>query len=276
MKKRLFTILFLLFVVLKYPNTAAAVNCNASVMNVCGTSGGCRTGEWCRPDGDGGYKCFVQANPDVCPQPTADDPPGLRCGQTDTLDVCGSVAGCPAGQKCTNRAGGTGRIVPPTCIRIAGECGVPETVNTGTPGTCNIHGLGQFGPDGGCEDYLERCTKRRTGLSYVYECIVDDVIKPPTCTGSNGEGFPTALGCIAFDTLSIAAQSTIFLVGISGGLALVLFGWASIRIMFSGGLNQQTLADAKDSYGAVIAGLLMLAASAFLYKVIGQQVLGIF
>lgn len=86
----------------------------------------------------------------------------------------------------------------------------------------------------------------------------------------------TAIGCISFNVVNQTAR--FFLawgLGIGGGIALFLIGVSGIMLATSSGVPARVEA-AKSLFSGAISGLVMLALSVFLLRVIGVNVLGLF
>lgn len=86
----------------------------------------------------------------------------------------------------------------------------------------------------------------------------------------------TAIGCIPYGNNTALAK--FFLswgVGIAGGIAFVLIVFAAYQIMTSSG-DPKRLSAGKSLLTAAIAGLLLVIMSAFILRLVGVNVLGIF
>lgn len=95
------------------------------------------------------------------------------------------------------------------------------------------------------------------------------------CGTEENPGAMTALGCIPFNTIKLAAKSNAFFLGISGAIALILLARAAYIMMTSEG-NPASLAEAKESVTAVITGVLMLILAVFILRLLGSGFLGLF
>lgn len=95
------------------------------------------------------------------------------------------------------------------------------------------------------------------------------------CAGSPGT-VSTAIGCIDFNDINQTAA--FFLrwgLGIAGGVALVMIGLASFRIMTSQG-DPRRLQGGQELLLSAIGGLLMIVLSVYLLRFIGVDLLQIF
>lgn len=97
---------------------------------------------------------------------------------------------------------------------------------------------------------------------------------PKTCP-VGGTGFETAIGCIPVE--SPQGFATFFIkwaMGIAGGIALVLIGYAGFMIMTSAG-NPQKLQAGKELLTAAITGLVLLLFGVFALRFVGVDILKI-
>jgi hypothetical protein len=99
----------------------------------------------------------------------------------------------------------------------------------------------------------------------------------PTDLTSDPTGrIATAIGCIPF--LSITGMLRFlypWAIGMAGGIALLLIGYAGFQIITAAG-NPQKLQSGKELLWAAIGGILLIAFSSFILRVIGVDVLQIF
>lgn len=94
-----------------------------------------------------------------------------------------------------------------------------------------------------------------------------------TCPESN---INSAIGCIPFnDTNAIAGFFLRWALGIAGGVALSMIGFAGYRIMTSQG-DPRRLQGGQELLLSAIGGLLMVVLSIYLMRFIGVDLLGIF
>jgi len=98
--------------------------------------------------------------------------------------------------------------------------------------------------------------------------------KVPTCEGKYGIGFPSALGCFPFDSVQAAAASNVFLLGISGAIALLMIARAAFIYMTSQG-DPAKIMEVRESITAVVFGILMLAFAVFILRFFGDTLLGL-
>lgn len=96
-----------------------------------------------------------------------------------------------------------------------------------------------------------------------------------TCPGA-GLTINTAIGCIPInDTNALMSFILGWAISVGGGVAFLLILFAGFQILTSGGNPQKTQAG-KELLTAAVSGLLMIIFSAFLLRIIGVNVLGIF
>jgi hypothetical protein len=92
-------------------------------------------------------------------------------------------------------------------------------------------------------------------------------------------GINTAIGCVPITSLSGSGGFMSFVLGwgtgVAGGVAFLLMLFAGFQIMTSSG-NPQKLQAGKELLGAAISGLLLLIFSAFILRLVGVDILGIF
>lgn len=92
-------------------------------------------------------------------------------------------------------------------------------------------------------------------------------------TGNCGDGYiDTALGCLPYDRTGFIMALLRFVVGISGGIALVVMLSGTIQIMTAGG-DAKKLQSGRDLFTAAIAGLLFLIFSAAILRIFGTDIL---
>lgn len=120
----------------------------------------------------------------------------------------------------------------------------------------------------------------------------------PVCTSSKGEpctdtadeagkgianikegrlkqsGLLTALGCINTDPVAFVNELLRFSAGISGGIALLLMIFGSIRMMTSAGDAEQLKAG-REQFASAVVGLLFIIFSVLLLQIIGVNILKI-
>jgi hypothetical protein len=86
----------------------------------------------------------------------------------------------------------------------------------------------------------------------------------------------TAIGCVDFNDINSLARFFIgWALGIAGGVALLMIGFAAFRIATSQG-NPQRLQGGQELLLSAIGGLLMVVLSVFLLRFIGVDLLGLF
>lgn len=96
----------------------------------------------------------------------------------------------------------------------------------------------------------------------------------PLCDG--GKGINTALGCIpAFNQSSLIAWILSWALGIGGGIAFLLIGYAAFTLMTSQG-NPDRIKAGQELLTSAIAGIIMLIFSVFILRFIGVDILGVF
>ena len=97
----------------------------------------------------------------------------------------------------------------------------------------------------------------------------------------SGSGIDTAIGCIRIlgsgggGDVALANFFIVWGMGIGGGIAFLLVIYAGFLIMTSTG-NPQRLSAGKELLTAALSGLLLIIFSAFLLRVIGVDILGLF
>ena len=99
------------------------------------------------------------------------------------------------------------------------------------------------------------------------------------CSSSGGQpcdtdGIATAIGCIHTAPAALVKDVLKFLIGISGGIALLLMALGAFGMITSAG-NPESLQAGKDRFTQAIIGLLFIVFSVLLLKVIGVDILGL-
>jgi len=96
------------------------------------------------------------------------------------------------------------------------------------------------------------------------------------CGSKGKEGINTAIGCIPVGSTSDLASWVLgWAIGIAGGIAFLLVIYAGFILITSAG-NPAKVASGKELLTAAVSGLILLIFSAFLLRVIGVDILGIF
>lgn len=90
-----------------------------------------------------------------------------------------------------------------------------------------------------------------------------------------GEGINTAIGCIPFSPTGLAKFFLGWALGIGGGIALLMIGWASIIIMTSSG-DPKKVQGGKELLTAAVSGLLLMIFSTFILRFFGITLFEIF
>lgn len=121
--------------------------------------------------------------------------------------------------------------------------------------------FGQLGGVGKCFTFCPACISDESSLN---------------CTTPNGlEGINTAIGCIPYADIN---PFTIFLlrwaIGVAGGIALLLFIFASFQIIFSQG-DPKRLSAGKSLMISAVSGIVFLIFAVYLLQFIGYSILNI-
>lgn len=99
------------------------------------------------------------------------------------------------------------------------------------------------------------------------------------CTEGGGiscdaDGISTAIGCIHTQPAALVKDVLKFLIGISGGIALLLMALGAFGMITSAG-NPESLQAGKDRFTQAFIGLLFVIFSVLLLQLIGVDILGI-
>jgi hypothetical protein len=106
--------------------------------------------------------------------------------------------------------------------------------------------------------------------------VIDVKGGPPLENCEGGKGIKTAIGCIPIE--SEQSLATFFLgwgMGLGGGIALILIVVSTFMIMTSAG-DPRKLQAGKELLTSAISGLILLVFAAYILRVIGVDLLGIF
>jgi len=96
------------------------------------------------------------------------------------------------------------------------------------------------------------------------------------CNKAGMIGIDTAIGCVPIETLSkFQAFFITWGLGVGGGFVILVFIAAAFQIITSSG-DPAKLQSGKELLISAISGLVMLALSVFMLRVIGVNVLGLF
>lgn len=221
------------------------------------------------------YTCAVNrgANPPVCYQAgntcNTGSGPGTQC-QTTAIGNCESVTyDCVAGAKC----GGVG-----------GNC-CPGQTCTNQFSYCDMNGGGickACGTDGSacCPNPGSQCQTGVCNSSGM--CTAAPVVGGTgvtafqgTCAGGTA-AIDTAIGCVPIgDINSFAAFFFKWGLGIAGGIGFLFLIYASFQVMTSQG-DPKRLQTGKELLMSAVSGIILLAFSVLVLKVLGVNILGIF
>lgn len=152
------------------------------------------------------------------------------------------------------------------------------------PNACNNAGPFDCVPAGTCGGLKEDCCTTGgqcdTGLTCVAGvCEVNQSGQAsgagnPLCGGANA--ISTAIGCIPVEKPSDLIGFLLpWAIGIAGGIAFLLIIYAGFLIMSSSG-DPHRLQAGKELLTSTFAALLLLVFAAFLLRLIGVNILGIF
>jgi len=98
---------------------------------------------------------------------------------------------------------------------------------------------------------------------------------PPGALSCGGGGLDTAIGCIPVGSAEgIVVFFGQWLLGMAGGIAFLLILVAAFQIITSRG-NPEQLKAGQQLLGAAISGLLMIAFSLFIFRLIASDILKI-
>lgn len=224
--------------------------CSGNDINSCGTDysfyGGLGWG-WCKPED----KCVLCYDCNVAGDCEAAPPDDN--GWCLTTQYCDLLA-CQVGCTCY------------ACDKNVWGC---------YPTSSGSYCIGKAGK-AQCEDSCYKCGPLDT------KCHVNPSLKifcnsqgQPTTSPSSGKLY-TAIGCIPVTSnLDFAKFLTGWGIGLGGGVAFLLIVYAGFMIMTSGG-DPKKLAAGKELLTAAIAGLLLIILGAYLFRLIGVNILGIF
>jgi len=93
------------------------------------------------------------------------------------------------------------------------------------------------------------------------------------CNGDTG--IDTAIGCIPYDPIELTKFFLGWALGIGGGIALLMIGWAGISLMTSSG-DPKKAQGAQQLLTAAVSGLLLIIFSTFILRLFGVTLFGIF
>lgn len=91
----------------------------------------------------------------------------------------------------------------------------------------------------------------------------------------DGDGIFTAIGCIPYDPVGLTKFFLGWALGIGGGIALLMIGFAGISIMTSAG-DPKKMQGGQQLMTAAISGLLLIIFSTFILRFFGVTLFGIF
>jgi hypothetical protein len=265
--KRLFFIipLFLVSLLYLFPSFSFAATCgDTNTSMVCGSAGGCPSGQLCVPgsslQGSSGYSCMTVSG--SCT---------LECGDSGTSGQCGSAGGCPDNNVCSS-----GTCTPSTCVATPTTTVTTTACLYGCEGkSCNKAVLGTTGCNDGL--YCDSLGICRT-LAITSSSSEGSVF----CNGNEADGINTALGCIKVGSPGNSQNASNNLIttilrlatGVGGGLALALILYGVFIVTTSAG-NPDKLKSGSEIITSAIIGLIFILLSIFLVNLIGINILGI-
>lgn len=183
---------------------------------------------------------------------------GLCC---DTLEECNSAPPPPPNQIVCKWDD-----VTSSCVVAAHTCD-PNTGNPyPDPNFCK-----QFASAATCQGQLGGCVANPSRGQLIF-CEENN---KPTDDPRSGKVY-TAIGCIPVaNTQEFVRFLLPWAMGVAGGIAFVLMIYAGFMIMTSAG-DPRRLQAGKELLTAAIMGLLLLVLGAYLLRLIGVNILGIF
>lgn len=198
--------------------------------------------------------------------------PGNDCFEIDNQSLCETAS--------------------PTCIASSGFGGPDQTCRAGgsfesrcNPGLVCVDGVicktggiagGPCLPGRQCDSGLVCNSANKCQSPQASETNVQIICN--TSTGKidpKGEGINTAIGCIPFSPTGLAKFFLGWALGIGGGIALLMIGWASIIIMTSSG-DPKKVQGGKELLTAAVSGLLLMIFSTFILRFFGITLFEIF
>lgn len=203
--------------------------------------------------------------------------PAINCIQTDT---CFSLSR----QNCEDSAGvygscwadsGTGNC----CVKEQ-YCSFPTVCLKATPYDCTETWNGTIGActvtlwKGNCCAFTGGPPKPKGGKPPPLFCVDDD---PNYKTSIPDSGkIATAIGCIPInDNRKLTEFFIGWGIGLGGGIAFLLIVYAGFMIMTSGG-DPKKITAGKELLTSAIAGLLLIILGAYLLRLVGVDILGLF
>lgn len=84
----------------------------------------------------------------------------------------------------------------------------------------------------------------------------------------------TAIGCVPIDPAPLMAGLIKYVVGISGGIALLLMIFGSFQMITSAG-NAETLKKGREQFVSAVIGLLFVIFAVLLMQIVGVDILGL-
>ncbi|RJR28635.1 hypothetical protein C4564_04725 [Candidatus Microgenomates bacterium] len=150
------------------------------------------------------------------------------------------------------------------CAVIGGVC-----INNPTANHCSSG----FKP-GDCSLFpIASCTGTRECVTTGAQPDIPEADRMVQCEGK--EAINTAIGCIPIDQKGLTEFLLKWGVGIAGGISILMAVYAGIIIMTSDG-DPKKLQGGKELLTASIAGAALVVFSAFILRILGVDILGLF
>lgn len=93
---------------------------------------------------------------------------------------------------------------------------------------------------------------------------------------ADGKSVKTAFGCMSFVNTNTLAGNTVAIgLGLGGGVAIILIALAAFQIMTSQG-DPKRFQGGKDLMTSAVSGVVLIAMSGFVLRLLGIDVLGLF
>lgn len=206
-----------------------------------------------------------------------------NCRPGETIANCSQWNNDPFGCSYAENSNDTFHVceqVPPSNSPLPSGATAPPTNSPLPPGgtTCDI---GRCTTNSDCAAGTT-CQGILSGVSCSGTCQGPrPTASTSTCdinTGNpdpEGEGIYTAIGCIPYEPVGLTRFFLGWALGIGGGLALLMIGWAAIIIMTSSG-DPKKVQGGKELLTAAISGLLLIIFSTFILRFFGVTLFNIF
>lgn len=234
--------------------------------------------KWINAQNTSGWYCKDPFTPQAtCVQCTPANPGPVACWASDEATCKASPSCTPGSQapiqyKCVNHAC-TPCAAGQTCqYKSSADCTMSTCQNKYKCVT-QANGAAACTLDPNGTLFAEDCGPKCTAIVYTPGSSTSVNLRGK-CTAANS--IDTAIGCVPISDLnSFAAFFLRWGLGIAGGIGILFLVYASFMVMTSQG-DPKRLQVGRELLMSAVSGIILLALSVFIFRIIGINLLGLF